>query len=706
MTQGPSPIYFRPLFWADLFCKLLIELLTVAWCIAMMWLCLSADTPRSLDAFLFSAITGGLCLYSWNLYYTLVERRGLLRPYQFIGLYTTLLAILTWLGWSTAFPSVAIASLVLFFAHHGRNLIQQRYRLWLGHAGRVNKPSGVVRRENQHELRKYPKSDLMIEFGGLKISQTRAALNFLLIGTVGSGKTMIIRMMLQSIVRHMDQPDQNIRIISTDPKIDQLPIIRGISSTVPIYILNPFDDRCHAPIFNEIIRTQGHARAFANELAPASSPGRDDFWRQAMIYMVEGLIYYFTLTAPDTWTWRDVIKGTQSIDRLFSILESHPETRRYAEMLRERGRLTFSIFVTIQTYLSVFAVIAALYDRAEQMGRLLSIKDFLNGSGVLLLGRDPEHIPFISAINRVIFQRLGHMILKRPDQDKATDFFILDEFHTLGQLAVDDLVEFVTNARSRGASILLSVQSLGSLIHLYGDDITYTMLGQLVHKGILYNTDPWTQRWITNLLGEGERFRHIVHKGPLGLWQWIEETEEVERAAIVPAENFARFAQPDRDTRKGLTGLFMQGKQNYWHTYSSRHLKNHLIGKDTGTPAFVEAQADYQRLRPLQIEDLQRLNLQNVIDPEAFREHQRQEDELLGEIQQSQLDLWDILRRYEMPFETFEQPTDDTDDLVNIEDLEATFMADENADDVSDTTAETDSDREDLAEDDSQDLSP
>ena len=704
MTQGPKPIYFRPLFWKDLACKLGIQATNILWCLLILWLFISSDPPRYIGILVFSMAAGGYAFYAWRLYYQTVERRGLLRPLPFTVLFVGVLFVTSAPAhFFNALPSLGIAACFIVSAHLGDRFIRLKFPLWLKYGGRVNKYAGRVRRENRAALKKYPKTDLKIEMGGIKIPQQRAVNHCLYLGTTGSGKTLNMQLMLKDIVPYIGTSDQKLCLVFYDAKRTACPMLRGMNKTAKLYNMNFLHAEGYAWRINKDIKTLGHVRTLVAQLAPDQGASREDFWRTAMIFMLEGLTYFYTLTAPNDWTLRDVIKGTQSADRLFKILESHPDTARYAEMIRERGRLTFSVMCTIQTYLSIYSVIAALYDHAESEGRSISLKEFMEDEGILILGRDAEHIPIMSAINRLIFLRLSQQMLTWPDIDpiKATHHFVFDEFHTLGALPVKDLEDFITNVRSKGGSFTMIVQALGSLLNLYGPDVTYAILGQFIHKGVLFNADTITQRWISELVGSGERYRRITHKKLLGLVKWIEETTEIEKVPILPPENFSRFTQPDKTSRKGLTGFYMTGEQNYWHTYSSRYLRQNLIPSDQATPAFVPQDPAKQRLRPWDEQDLQRLKLRHIITPDVMGQHQQQEDNVLGTIQNKVPDLQDILRRYQTAVDRASQAPDD---LLDDEDVDDAAILFESGDDFE--ASDSDTNKSHLREDSGHDIGP
>jgi len=73
----------------------------------------------------------------------------------------------------------------------------------------------------------------------MHIPEASATKHFLFVGTTGSGKTLSLRMLMQSVLPTVESRDA--RALIYDSKQDMLSILEGTRLGSKIYILNPFD---------------------------------------------------------------------------------------------------------------------------------------------------------------------------------------------------------------------------------------------------------------------------------------------------------------------------------------------------------------------------------------------------------------------------------------------------------------------------------
>ncbi|NEZ61043.1 type IV secretory system conjugative DNA transfer family protein [Adonisia turfae] len=517
-----------------------------------------------------------------------------------------------------------------------------------------------VRRALASELRLRGKG---IYWGGITMPLSLGQFNYLLVGSVGSGKTINLRLFMQSILPHIGQ-GYGLKAVISDPKREIIPIIRGINPTCPLYILNPFDKRHYAWAIARDIYERAHAESLAYSFAPDANAmvNQNDFWRKAFIFIVLGVVMYFINNAKDdagnpTWTLRDIILAPRSLKQLYAILDSDPETKQFLEPL-SGGRMTQSILTTILVYLNQFAVIAALWEQSE---RHISLREFdqPGHEGILILGRDVENMAVMASLNQLILTRLGQIQLMRPEDpsySRLSDvFWILDEFHTLS--ALPEFEEVATTGRSKGISLVIAFQSISSLIRIYGYEATNAIISQFRHRGILSLNDTYTAEYFANLIGSGDRFSQVYHSGNLI------ETEGLETVPIVSASDLSSMELPNKATGQGLTGFYRADYYNYWYTMPSSYISKHLIPKDKLTPDYQRIDSSYQHLQPWDYDDIRRLKLDRVLSPDEFavcREEQDHQAKLLGDASMGGESISAILKKLDVDY----RPKAIQDDLI------------------------------------------
>lgn len=82
-----------------------------------------------------------------------------------------------------------------------------------------------------------------IQWGGVRIPSSAAVTHFCVVGAIGSGKTLTIRMIMDSVLGTIGQGHDS-RALVYDAKQDMLPLLKAICPHADVLTLNPFDNRC------------------------------------------------------------------------------------------------------------------------------------------------------------------------------------------------------------------------------------------------------------------------------------------------------------------------------------------------------------------------------------------------------------------------------------------------------------------------------
>src|SRR5262245_1373559 len=120
--------------------------------------------------------------------------------------------------------------------------------------------------------------ELQLEFCGRAVKYDAATAHCAYVGATGSGKTVSIRLLLESIWGIATTHDVPTRMLVYDSKRELLPILHGIfeylgrdDADEKIVVLNPFDRRGVAWDICRDIRRPVHADELAALLIPSAS---------------------------------------------------------------------------------------------------------------------------------------------------------------------------------------------------------------------------------------------------------------------------------------------------------------------------------------------------------------------------------------------------------------------------------------------------
>lgn len=374
---------------------------------------------------------------------------------------------------------------------------------------------------------------------GLTDLPVKAATEHLLsCGAVGSGKTTGIRLFLQSIAPRFQagHPDPE-QLIIFDAKGDALPILDGLGinpDSTDVWILNPFDERGTSWDLGSAIHSPAMARYFSNLIIPHESKSTAPYFNNAARQIVCWTSIALNQVKPGAWDLRDLINALESKERMLSVCRRFPRAEAAVSQHCNDSTNFGGVMSTLETKIGELHEVAALWDTSKSQ-RKFSVTDFLKKRGVLILGYDPVLEKSIVPMNAIILKALTNAILRQPETRVPRHWFVLDEFHALKQ--VDCIRNLLNLGRSKGASVLLGIQSIEGLREIYGPDATEDILQACSSKTFLKVGGVVTPEWAEKYFGrirQTERSTGISH-GPRGSTTYSENFHVQERALFLAA---------------------------------------------------------------------------------------------------------------------------------------------------------------------------
>lgn len=394
-------------------------------------------------------------------------------------------------------------------------------------------------------------------WGGLYLPYSAGNVGLAAVGAPKSGKTVSIRLFLQSVLPHVGVvPDH--RALIYDAKAEMMPILSGMGiDTHPqnglVKILNPYDVRSYYWKMSKDINDIEIAPELALLFVPVNT-AKDEMWSDAAREVIGGVLEAFIL-GKKKWTLRDLLCATRTEERLKMVLGACDSTAGLIDEYLDKGRTTDGILIQLHSRLSRFRGIAALWDRMPE-DRGISLTDWLNdpNGSILLLGAAKEGTP-LNAINRLIIERIGQLIKDRQtDCDSRRTWIVIDELRQCGKL---DLSTIGNMGRGRGASLVIGYQDQSGLRDAYNEDIAEELLGMCQHKAFFRLSSSVTAKWAS------EEFQDQDVKTSSG--------DIRTQPAVLPAEFTSNNHLPETNKKNGLAG--------YYKSLSIGAYKRRLNGK-------------------------------------------------------------------------------------------------------------------------------
>ena len=379
-------------------------------------------------------------------------------------------------------------------------------------------------------------------WGGLYIPFSSGNMGLVAVGAPSSGKTVSIRLFLQSVLPLVGAvPDH--RAIIYDAKSEMMPILAGMGiDTHPknghVKILNPYDTRSYYWEMWRDITDIDISAEIALLFIPVNSQAREPVWDDRARSILKGVLDSFILTKKE-WSLRDLCAATLTKERIEAVLAEHPSTKSLIASKLGSGKPAESVVFSLQAAMEKYHNIASLWDSMPEE-RGISFYDWLNNpnGSILLLGRARDGTP-LGDINKLMIARIGQLIAEQNDLSSRRTWIIIDELRQCGRL---DLSEIATTGRGRGASLVLGYQDNNGLKDAYGTDGAKELLGMCQHKAIFRLSSESTANDAAGEIGQQDV------KDDNG--------QERTRYAVLPSELTSIVHIPETNVRNGLTGYY------------------------------------------------------------------------------------------------------------------------------------------------------
>lgn len=468
-----------------------------------------------------------------------------------------------------------------------------------------------------------------IRFGALSLPASSAREHFLVLGTTGSGKTLILRMLMDSIFGSGIAK----RGLVYDAKRDFIPVLMNLVGKERVHIMNPLDARCSAWDIAADIRTPIEATQFTHVLVPSATYQSDsgEFFSAAVrdIFIAVLLTLMQCTADGGVWRFRDALLAVLYPAYLERILDidrtrdgkSAPWNARCRDLYLSKAtdpRTRSNIMASVQARFSPFQGIGASWDAALECGdpaRRISLADWVESDQLLVLGNDESARSTIDLVNRALFQRAAELLLsKQPQTPDAIaeggngTWVILDEAKEAGRL--EALARLMTKGGGYGVTCAIAFQDIEGFRHCYGAELANEIAGQCGNIAVLRLHSSATAQWAADLFGH-YRFDRVQQSFGLdkGTPKMNFSVSPEVRQNVLPSE-LLFLERPSPAT--GLTAMYkhagLEPEENILKTVDWRRGVEPFLPEDSGDSPF-EPRDDFDSyfLKPWDQRDWDRL---------------------------------------------------------------------------------------------------
>jgi hypothetical protein len=281
------------------------------------------------------------------------------------------------------------------------------------------------------------------------------------VGGVGSGKSTVIKPLLDTIVKAGEQ------MLLFDPKSE---FTMGFKEPI---LIAPWDKRSFAWDIATDMRNPLDMRRFAAAMIRES---QDPMWSNASRQLLVGLMIYLKGTRGNDWGWRELcdLVALPQTSLLPIMRKWHPEAVRAVE---KASVTTAGILINLSSFCS------SIFDLAEAWGdapleRRISFVEWTHGKArhpqVILQGHGAYADltkSYVEGIVGVVSAIINSVEIE--DDPNRKIWFVADEFGQMGKIPVRPLFEV---GRSRGVRCVVACQDLAQIEEIYGQQMVNALV--------------------------------------------------------------------------------------------------------------------------------------------------------------------------------------------------------------------------------------
>lgn len=308
--------------------------------------------------------------------------------------------------------------------------------------------------------------------GGIKIhpqiaiSSSREQTNFLVLGTTGAGKSMVVKPMLNSIISRGDSA------LIFDEKKEYTRSFYHENSTV---LIAPWDSRGTQWFISGDVLTQQDAYLIANCLIP-NNKSKDEMWvKGARLIFVGMLVSLIGQRKPWGWVELAQLLSLPQEDMLAKLKRYFPIANSF---IVEKSKTTQGFYVNLIAELSWLEALATAWPNIDSKG--FSIKKWVSkqtNEKIIIIQSDSRYDAIGAPLCNALISLMTRYFLAQSDDETRSTWLVIDEAANLPVNPM--LLKWLELARSKGARSIISTQSISRLVDLYSQNNTDAMLNLL-----------------------------------------------------------------------------------------------------------------------------------------------------------------------------------------------------------------------------------
>ena len=327
------------------------------------------------------------------------------------------------------------------------------------------------------------------------ISRDRETRHIMVMGSIGAGKTQVIRNIVKSILARFSKSKAD-RLIVYDNKSDftagvpipekmiTVPGPNGemIQKSAPpedqdYILLAPWDERTYAWDVAKDVLNDVDAVEICKRIIPSSD---DPFWSNAAREVLVAVFIKLQQERGTNWSWKDIYEEIGDADKIANAVLTYnsamgslfrdPTSKTAQSVLTTLATFALTIRLLTQAWDNVNPLTGQTYEEGRHIPKI-SLREWALmpevRQRVVILQGNKRYATLEKSFIQSIISAFG-AIMNSPEMTDSPNrriWFILDEFPQLGKL--EDFAPYLEVGRSKGLCVILGLQDMAQLREIY-----------------------------------------------------------------------------------------------------------------------------------------------------------------------------------------------------------------------------------------------
>lgn len=288
--------------------------------------------------------------------------------------------------------------------------------------------------------------------------------NFLLAGKQGSGKSTILKSIVNQILNRTDLS------VIYDAKGEYKEEFYGAYSK-KIAVIDPTSSQSISWNISQDVNSESDAKLIAECLIVNGNGDSDEFWVGGARIILTG-VFCILLDTKNTWGWKDIENllnlPVSELEQLF--LEHYPKGEKLVKVGCKTSSSYFNVLMQQLNWLSIVA------NAWQDSPKSISIKKWVNGETEfesLFIINNPVQSGMSVPICLAIFSLIDRHLRSLPDSSARKVWFVFDELANFPKNKA--VINLLAMGRSKGARTAIGIQNINQIRDIYGDKIAETL---------------------------------------------------------------------------------------------------------------------------------------------------------------------------------------------------------------------------------------